>query len=104
MPGRQQRAVIPVQGVPARLLVSHSVHLQKTHQSLAADVFSRIANKSPVRGTGGGVRLKSTKAYYPIVDFIYSRCRACSGVTGRMLTGPAAPATSSWSGTGRAAR
>jgi hypothetical protein len=42
-------------------------------------VLSRIANKSPVRGTGRGVRLKSMKAYYPIADFIYSRYGACSG-------------------------
>ena len=66
-------------------LVSHPVRLHAEHQTLAADVLSRIANKSPVRGTGRGVRLKSMKAYYPIVDFIHSRCRAYSGAVDRAL-------------------
>ena len=68
-----------------RLLVSAPVRLQKAHQSLAADVLSRIANKSPVRGTGRGVRLKSMGSYYPILDFIYGRCRAYSGAVDRAL-------------------
>ncbi|MDE0712693.1 MAG: hypothetical protein OXH60_11240 [Rhodospirillales bacterium] len=68
-----------------KVLVSLPVRLHAEHQTLAADVLSRIANKSPVRGTGRGVRLKSMKAYYPIVDFIYSRCRAYSGAVDRAL-------------------
>ena len=68
-----------------RRLVSHPVRLHAEHQTLAADVLSRIANKSPVRGTGRGVRLRSMKTYYPIVDFIYSRCRAYSGAVDRAL-------------------
>ena len=66
-------------------LVSMPVRLHEEHQSVAADVLSRIANKSPVRGTGRGVRLKSMGAYYPIVDFIHTRCRAYSGAVDRTL-------------------
>ena len=66
-------------------LVSMPVRLHAEHQSVAADVLSRIANKSPVRGTGRGVRLKSMSGYYPIVDFICSRCRAYSGAVDRAL-------------------
>jgi len=68
-----------------KVLVSHPVRQLADHQTLAADVLGRIANKSPVRGTGRGVRLKSMKAYYPVVDFIYSRCRAYSGAVDRAL-------------------
>ena len=68
-----------------KVLVSLPIRLHAEHQTLAADVLSRIANKSPVRGTGRGVRLKSMKAYYPIVDFIHSRCRAYSGAVDRAL-------------------
>ena len=66
-------------------LVSMPVRLHEEHQSVAADVLSRIANKSPVRGTARGVRLKSMSGYYPIVDFICSRCRAYSGAVDRAL-------------------
>ena len=52
------------------------VSLDLDKQRQAADVFSRIANKSPVRGTIRCARLASSEAYYRIVDFIHDRCRA----------------------------
>ena len=42
-----------------KTLLSNPVRLHDTHQRLAADVFSRVANESPVRGSGRGVELKS---------------------------------------------
>ena len=45
------------------------------NQSLAADVFSRVANKSPVRRTVEGAGLRSHADYYTILDFIHRRCR-----------------------------
>jgi len=68
-----------------RTLVSDPVRLQRNHQALAADIFGRIANKSPVRGAMRGSRCRSMASYYPIVDFIVSRCRACSGAIDRAL-------------------
>ena len=59
--------------------------LNPDQQRQAADVFSRIANKSPVRGTIRGGRLASSEAYYRILDFIYDRCRAFSGKVDRAL-------------------
>ncbi len=58
------------------------------NQSLAADVFSRIANKSPMRRTVVGAGLRSHADYYTILDFIHRRCRDLNGaVTRSFLTG-----------------
>jgi len=65
----------PRAGEPARL--------HGKNRKLAADVFSRLANKSPVRGTVRGARLNSPSAYYRILDFIHRRCRAHSGAVDR---------------------
>ena len=46
-------------------------------------MLSRIANKAPVRGSARGARLKSTQAYYQIIDFLRRRCRAYSGAVDR---------------------
>ena len=69
----------------ARPLVSDPVRLQAGSRQAAVDVFSRIANKSPVRGVVRGARLKSTAAYYRILDFIHRRCQAHSGAVDRAL-------------------
>ena len=61
------------------------VRLHDGNRRLAADVFGRIANKSPVRGTARGAKLKSDGGYYTILDFIRSRCRSHSGVIDRAL-------------------
>ena len=59
--------------------------LHGSNRRLAADVFSRIANKSPVRGTARGSKLKSNGDYYTILDFIHARCRHHTGVVDRAL-------------------
>ena len=46
---------------------------------------SRIANKSPVRRTVQGARLKSTGTYYRILHFIYGQCREISGRIDRAM-------------------
>ena len=61
------------------------VRLHDGNRRLAADVFGRIANKSPVRGTARGAKLKSNGGYYTILDFIHARCRSHSGVIDRAL-------------------
>ena len=66
-------------------LVSNPVRLHDNHRRLAADVFSRIANKSPLRGSGRGAELKSMNSYYSIINFIYNRCQAHSGAIDRAL-------------------
>lgn len=68
-----------------RTLISDPVRLHDHNRRVAVDVFSRVANKSPVRGTVRGARLKSTQAYYQILDFIYRRCRSYSGAVDRAL-------------------
>ena len=68
-----------------RVLASTAIHLHKRNQSLAVDVLSRIANKSPVRGTVRGARLSSPSAYYRILNFIHRRCLALSGGVDRAL-------------------
>ena len=65
--------------------VSDPARLHATNQRYAVDVFSRIANKSPVRGIVRGARLKSTAAYYRILEFIHQRCQAHSGAVDRAL-------------------
>ena len=66
-------------------VISNPIRLHRDNQARAVDVLSRIANKSPVRGTARGARLVSTQAYYQIVDFIVSRCRAYSSAIDRAL-------------------
>ena len=61
------------------------VRLQDRNRRLAADVFSRIANKSPVRGTARGAKLKSNSGYYTTLDFIHARCRSHTGMIDRAL-------------------
>ena len=66
-----------------RTLVADPVRLHDDNRRLAVDVLSHIANKAPVRGSARGVRLKSTQAYYQIIDFLHRRCRAYSGAVDR---------------------
>ena len=71
--------------------VTVSARARRIHgrnQSLAADVFSRIANKSPMRRTVVGAGLRSCADYYTILDFIHRRCSDLNGaVTRSFLTG-----------------
>ena len=69
----------------ARVVASDPVRLHDRNRRLAVDVFSRIANKSPVRGIVRGGRLNSHGAYYRILDFIHGRCRAYSAAVDRAL-------------------
>ena len=48
------------------MLLSRPIRLHKDHRQMAADVFSRIANKSPVRCTIRGTGLESNSSYYDI--------------------------------------
>ena len=66
-------------------LVSNPIRLHDDHLRLAGDVLSRITNKSPLRGSGRGVELKSMNSYYSIMNFIHNRCRAHSGAVDRAL-------------------
>ena len=72
-----------------RVLVSVKVpQIRAGNQALAADVFSRIANKAPMRRTVDGAGLSGNSAYYRILDFIHRRCREMNGaVTRAFLTG-----------------
>ena len=76
-------------GCLRRLLVSRKVpRIQAKNQARAADVFSRIANKSPMRRTVEGAGLTGCTNYYTIFDFIHRRCREMNGtVTRAFLTG-----------------
>ena len=69
----------------ANMLLSRPVRLHSDHRRMAADVFSRIANKSPVRCTIRGTRLDSNSSYYDIVTFIHDRCQNYSGRIDRAL-------------------
>ena len=68
-----------------RNLVSDPVRLHDNNRRLAIDVLGRIANKAPVRGSYRGAKLKSTQAYYQILDFLVRRCRSYSGSIDRAL-------------------
>ena len=76
-------------GCLRRVLVSRKApRIQAKNQARAADVFSRIANKSPVRRTVKGAGLTGCTNYYTIFDFIHRRCREMNGaVTRAFLTG-----------------
>ena len=64
-----------------KTLLSRPVRLYSGSRAQAVDLFSRIANKSPVRGAARGARLGFPADYYPILDFIHKRCREQSGAT-----------------------
>ena len=66
-----------------RTLVGDPVRLGDCNKRLAVDILSRISNKGPVRCTVRGARMKSTRAYYPMIDFLHRRCRAYSGSVDR---------------------
>ena len=72
-----------------RVLVSRKVpRIRDGNRALAADVFSRVANKSPMRRTVAGAGLSGNSAYYRILDFIHRRCREMNGAfTRSFLTG-----------------
>ena len=76
-------------GCLRRVTVSRKApRIHARNQSLAADVFSRLANKSPMRRTVKGAGLNSCKDYYKTLDFIHRRCREMNGaVTRAFLTG-----------------
>ena len=69
----------------SKVLLSRPVRLHDKHRRQAVDVFSRIANKSPVRGTIRGAGLASTSSYYDILTFIHDRCRVYSSAVDRAL-------------------
>jgi len=68
-----------------RLLDSDPVRIHHKTRHLASDLFSRVANKSPVRGAVRGMALKSPDSYYSILDFISRRCNALSGKFDRRM-------------------
>jgi len=68
-----------------RLLDSDPARIHHKTRHLASDLFSRVANKSPVRGTVRGMALKSPDSYYSILDFISRRCNALSGKFDRRM-------------------
>ena len=68
-----------------RFTLSSPVRLGAAARAAAADAFSRIANKSPVRGVVRGARLPSAQGYYQTLDFIFRRCREFSGQVDRAL-------------------
>ena len=82
-PSGAQRYRCKACGSSAR--ASEPVRLHARNRRAAVDVFSRIANKSPVRGVVRGARLNSGGAYYRILDFIHRRCRAHAGAVDRAL-------------------
>ena len=67
------------------VVLSRPVRLHDKHKCQAVDVFSRIANKAPVRGIFRGTRLGSTSSYYDILTFIHARCQDYSGAVDRAL-------------------
>ena len=72
-------------GCGSRVVLSRPVRLHDGSRRMAVDIFSRIANKSPVRGTVRGSGLESTASYYDILTFIRDRCQAYSGAVDRAL-------------------
>ena len=68
-----------------RFTLSSPVRLGADARAAAADAFSRIANKSPVRCVVRGARLPSALRYYQTLDFIFRRCREFSGRVDRAL-------------------
>ncbi len=72
-----------------RVLVSRKApRIHARNQGRAVDVFSRIANKSPMRRTVVGAGLDSCKDYYTTLAFIHRRCSELNGAfTRSFLTG-----------------
>ena len=68
-----------------RFVLSSPVRLGAAARAAAADAFSRIANKSPVRCVVRGARMPSAQRYYQTLDFICRRCREFSGRVDRAL-------------------
>ncbi len=63
------------------MLISDPARLGDRNKRLAADVFGRVASKSPVRGSG----ITSPNVYYNILKFTHARCRPHSGAFDRAL-------------------
>ncbi len=68
-----------------RLLASDPVRLHHETQHLASDLFSRVVNKSPVRGAIRGMSIKGNNGYYRILEFISRRCNRLSGTFDRRM-------------------
>lgn len=68
-----------------RILASDPIRIHNKTRHLASDLFSRVANKSPVRGTVRGMSIKSTDTYYSILDFVRRRCDLLSGKFDRRM-------------------
>ena len=81
--GRGQRYLC--KGCGRKFSITNPVRLHDRNRRLAADVFSRIANKAPCRGSVRGAGVRSSESYYPIVRFIHNRCLSHSGAVDRAL-------------------
>lgn len=68
-----------------RLLSSNPVRIHPKTRYLASDLFSRVANKSPVRCAIRGMSIHSPDTYYTILDFISRRCDLLSGKFDRRM-------------------
>ena len=79
--GRGQR--YRCNGCGRKFSITNPIRLHDRNKRLAADIFSRIANKSPGRCAIRGSDVRSTQSYYPIVRFIHARCRSHSGAIDR---------------------
>ena len=62
--------------------------IHNKHRHLAAEIYSRVVNKSPVKRTLSGINLSSPSVYYKTVQFIQRRCnRLTGGMERGMLRG-----------------
>jgi len=68
-----------------RMLASQPVRIHPKNRYLASDLFSRVANKSPVRCTIRGMSIRSNEKYYSILDFVHRRCNQLSGMIDRRM-------------------
>ena len=68
-----------------RLLASDPVRIHPRTQHMASDLFSRVVNKSPVRGTIRGIQINCADTYYSLLDFIHRRCDQLSGIFDRRM-------------------
>ncbi len=68
-----------------RLLASSPIRVHAKSRYLVADLFSRVVNKSPVRGAIRGMSIKSPDTYYSFLDFIRRRCDELSGKFDRRM-------------------